>query len=298
MRSWIDALARTRASIAGGLRDLFRPGAAARTRENKEKLEEALIMADVPLWLVKQVLEEATGKHSELPLRTAVESTLVSAFAKKASFSWDSPVKPMVVLIVGVNGSGKTTTAAKLAWQAKQRGLKPLLAAADTFRAAAGDQLKLWADRVGCGIVSGAAGADSAAVAFDAVKAGIARSVNAVIIDTAGRMHTKQPLMDEMGKICRSVGKSMPGAPHETLLVLDATLGNNAVVQARVFHECVPLTGVIITKLDGSAKGGFIPAVNKELGVPVCFVGLGEGPEDLAPFEPAEFVKGLLGPEA
>lgn len=298
MRSWIDALARTRAAIAGGLRDLFRPGAAARTREDKERLEEALIMADVPLWLVRQVLEEASGKNSGLPLRTAVENTLVSAFSKPATFAWDSPARPMVVLIVGVNGSGKTTTAAKLAWQAKQRGLVPILAAADTFRAAAGEQLKKWSDTVGCGIVSGAAGADSAAVAFDAVKAGIARNANTVIIDTAGRMHTKQPLMDEMGKINRSVGKSMPGAPHETLLVLDATLGNNAVVQAKIFHECIPLTGVVITKLDGSAKGGFIPAVNRELGVPVCFVGLGEGPEDLAPFDPAEFVKGLLGPES
>lgn len=297
MKSWIDALARTRAVLANGIRELFRPG-AARSREDRERLEEVLVSADVPLWLTGKLLDEAAGAHSGLPIRAAVEQTLLGAFSNKASFSWESPVKPRVILIVGVNGSGKTTTAAKLAWQARQRGLTPILAAADTFRAAAADQLRKWAGAVGCEIVAGGAGADSAAVAFDAVKAGVARGADLVIIDTAGRMHTKQPLMDEMGKIRRSIGKSMNGAPHETLLVLDATLGNNAVAQAKVFHESVPLTGVIITKLDGSAKGGFIPAVNKELGVPVCFVGLGEGAEDLAPFDAAEFVKGLLGTEA
>lgn len=294
MKSWIDALARTRALLAGGIREFFRPG-AGRSREDREQMEEALISADVPLWLIRQLLDDANGIHSGMPVRSAVETTLLNAFSKKSSFSWEAAVKPMVVLVVGVNGSGKTTTAAKIAWQAKQRGLTPMLAAADTFRAAASDQLGKWADAVGCGIVTGAHGADSAAVAFDAVKAAIARKSDVLVIDTAGRMHTKQPLMDEMGKICRSIGKSMPGAPHQTLLVLDATLGNNAVVQAKVFHECVTLTGVVITKLDGSAKAGFIPAVNRELGVPVCFVGLGEGAGDLAPFDPAEFVKALLG---
>ena len=297
MRSWIDALARTRAVLAGGIRELFR-GGAARSREDRDRLEEAMISADVPLWLIKKLLDESTGAHSGLPLRAAVEKTLTDALTAKASFSWETASRPMVILVVGVNGSGKTTTAAKLAWLAKQRGLTPILAAADTFRAAAGDQLRKWADAVGCEIVSGAAGADSAAVAFDAVKAGIARKSDVVIIDTAGRMHTKQPLMDEMGKICRSIGKSLPGAPHQTLLVLDATLGNNAVVQAKVFHECVPLTGVVITKLDGSAKGGFMPAVYRELGVPVSFVGLGEAAEDLSPFDPTEFVKALIGPES
>ncbi|MEI6970914.1 MAG: signal recognition particle-docking protein FtsY [bacterium] len=297
MKSWIDALARTRAALANGIRGLFRPGSVV-SREDRERLEEALVSADVPMWLAGKLLDDAAAARSGVPIRATVEQTLLSAFASKAAFSWESAVKPRVVLIVGVNGSGKTTTAAKLAWHAKRRGLTPILAAADTFRAAAAEQLRKWASSVGCDVIAGAAGADSAAVAFDAVKAGVSRGADLVIIDTAGRMHTKQPLMDEMGKIRRSIGKSMPGAPHETLLVLDATLGNNAVAQAKVFHEIVPLTGVVITKLDGSAKGGFIPAVNKELGVPVYFVGLGEGAEDLAPFDAAEFVKGLLGPEA
>ena len=296
MKSWIDALARTRAVISGGIRGLFRAG-SARGREEKDKLEEALVSADVPLWLIQQILAEPNVKQSSLPLRSVVEQTLIDAFSKKTSFAWESAVKPMVILVVGVNGSGKTTTAAKLAWLAKQQGLTPILAAADTYRAAATEQIKKWAAIVDCDVVSGGEGADSAAVSFDAVKAAISRKADVVIIDTAGRMHTNKPLMDELGKICRSVGKSLPGAPHETLLVLDGTLGNNAVTQAKLFSECIALTGVVITKLDGSAKAGFIPAVNKELGLPVVFVGLGEGAGDLTVFDPAEFVKGLMGPE-
>jgi len=296
MNKWINALARTRAALAGGLMGLFRKRGTGGAGEN-EQLEQALLSADMPLWLARELIDEATRSTGEASLAQNARRILLASLSGQAPFSWEFKAKPMVTLIVGVNGSGKTTTAAKLAWQARQRGLKPLLAAADTFRAAAVDQLRHWASKVECDIVAGTSGADASAVAYDAVQAGIARKADMVLIDTAGRMHTKKPLMDELQKMRRSISKSMDGAPHATLLVLDATLGNNAIAQARLFHDMVGLTGVVVTKLDGSAKAGFIPAINRELGVPVLFAGLGEDAADLVPFDAVEFVQSLTGAE-
>jgi fused signal recognition particle receptor len=196
-------------------------------------------------------------------------------------------------MVVGVNGTGKTTTTGKLARVLVADGYSVVLGAADTFRAAAADQLQTWGQRVGAYTVRGAEGADPASVAFEAVKEGTGMGVDAVLIDTAGRLHTKTGLMDELGKVKRVVEKH--GPVDETLLVLDATTGQNGVVQARVFTEAVDVTGVVLTKLDGTAKGGIVVAVQRELGIPVKLVGLGEGPDDLAPFEPEAFADALLG---
>jgi fused signal recognition particle receptor len=201
--------------------------------------------------------------------------------------------KPAVLLVVGVNGTGKTTTTGKLARVLVADGRRVLLGAADTFRAAAADQLATWAQRVGAEVVRGKEGADPAAVAFDAVKRGVEAGVDAVLVDTAGRLHTKTGLMDELDKVKRVVGKQ--AQVDESLLVLDATTGQNGLTQARVFAEVVDITGIVLTKLDGTAKGGIVFQVQRELGVPVKLVGLGEGPDDLAPFEPTAFVEALLG---
>jgi len=197
-------------------------------------------------------------------------------------------------VVVGVNGVGKTTTIGKLAHRFATQGRRTLLVAADTFRAAAVEQLSRWAERVGADIVKHQQGADPSAVVFDGMKAARARGVDVAIVDTAGRLHVKVNLMEELKKIVRTIGRHIEGAPHEVLLVLDATTGQNALTQARVFHEAAPLTGVVLAKLDGTARGGVALAVRKELGVPIRWVGLGEGPEDLVPFDPDRFVDALL----
>jgi fused signal recognition particle receptor len=201
---------------------------------------------------------------------------------------------PTVVLVVGVNGTGKTTTAAKLAWRLQQEGRKVLLVAADTYRAGAIAQLQVWANRMGIPCVAGAPGGDPASVAFDGVDAAVSRGLDTVIVDTAGRLHTQEGLMDELRKITRVVGRRLPGAPHETLLVLDGTVGQNAVQQGRLFAEAVAPTGVVVTKLDGSARGGSVAALRRELGLPIRFIGLGESVEDLEPFDPERFAENLL----
>jgi fused signal recognition particle receptor len=209
-----------------------------------------------------------------------------------------TPVRPHVVLAVGVNGAGKTTTVGKLAVRYRDQGKRVLLAACDTFRAAAIDQLQVWADRAGAEMVRHQPGADAASVAFDAVAAATARDVDVVLIDTAGRLHTKVNLMEELKKIRRVLGGCLDGAPHETLLVLDATTGQNALAQARQFEADLGLSGLVLAKLDGTAKGGVVVAVADELGVPVRLVGLGEGPDDLIDFDPEAYVSALLeGPE-
>jgi fused signal recognition particle receptor len=202
-----------------------------------------------------------------------------------------------VVSIVGVNGTGKTTTAAKLAHLVQSRGDTALLAACDTFRAAAVEQLKLWGERLHVPVVAGAHGADAASVAHDSITAGLARKADYLFIDTAGRLHTKHNLMQELEKVHRVMGKKLPGAPHETLLVLDASTGMNALVQARAFHKSVPLTGLIITKLDGTSKGGMVIAIQRELGLPVKFIGVGEKADDLQPFDAKEFARALFEAE-
>jgi fused signal recognition particle receptor len=204
---------------------------------------------------------------------------------------------PTVILVVGVNGTGKTTTIGKIAWHLQQElGRSVLLAAADTFRAAAAEQLTLWAERAGCEIVRGAEGSDPGAVAFDAIEAARARGHDVVLIDTAGRLHTQQHLMDELRKVRKVIDRQAPGAPHETLLTIDATTGQNGLRQALLFREAVDVTGIVLTKLDGTAKGGIALAIAQELGVPVKLIGIGEALEDLRPFDPDDFARAIIEP--
>lgn len=292
MASWFKALAKTREKLSG----IF-SGNRPIDEETVEELEEALLAADIPARMVMEIAAdlESRSRKEKKTLRESLRGVLLDELGESVPFRWPDGGGLFSVMIVGINGSGKTTTAAKLAHLAQRSGHKALLGAGDTFRAAGSSQLRLWAERVGCDAVGGELGQDSAAVAFDAVSAAKARGAEVLIFDTAGRMHTKEPLMRELEKIRRSMGKALPDAPHETWIVLDASLGQNAVIQARYFNEIVPLTGVIVSKLDGSSKGGFLFAVKKELNVPVLFAGLGEGEEDLVPFDPESFVDSLLG---
>lgn len=293
MGSWLNSLRKTRERFADALKGMFsaaRPGSSS-----AEELADLLITADVPLRLVQELskeLERAASRRE--PLITTFQRVLVNALGQNPPLDWANLPVPTVALLVGINGSGKTTTAAKLARLAMLSGRKPLLGAADTFRAAGSHQLKLWADRIGCDSVIGATGGDAAAVAYDAIDAALARQCDVVLVDTAGRMHTKEPLMRELQKVRTAMDKRLPGAPHHTWVVLDAMLGQNAVIQARQFHEMTPLTGAIVTKLDGSSKAGFLFAVRQELNLPILYTGLGESADDLVPFDPATFVNALL----
>ena len=294
MASWLSALKRSRDTLGESLANVF----SRRNLDHEqslEDLEEALLAADLAPRLAMELIEGLQGdaKLSVEEKREKLRASLLSALPAVPPL----PVPaegPLVVLIVGVNGSGKTTTTAKLAHRFQRDGKRALLAAADTFRAAGSDQLVLWANKLGCPVVSGKTGSDAASVAFDAVKSACARKSDVVFIDTAGRMHTKKPLMLELEKIQRSLSKAVPDAPHATWIVLDASLGQNAVAQARYFHEMVPLTGVVITKLDGSSRAGFLFSVYQELKVPVYFAGLGEGEDDLEVFDPESFVNALI----
>jgi fused signal recognition particle receptor len=267
-----------------------------------EEVEDTLLAADVGVAATQEIVESLRTKVRVLGARTPgqVRDLLAAELLTAVGPTLDRSLRtlphedrPAVVLVVGVNGTGKTTTCGKLARVLVADGLSVLLGAADTFRAAAADQLATWGARVGAETVRGPEGADPASVAFDAVRVGTERRVDTVVIDTAGRLHTKAGLMDELGKVKRVVEKQ--GQVDEVLLVLDATTGQNGMVQARVFGEVVDVTGIVLTKLDGTAKGGIVVAVQRELGVPVKLVGLGEGPDDLAPFEPEAFVEALLG---
>ncbi len=270
-----------------------------------EEIEDSLITADVGVDATREIvdrLRERTrvlGTRSVAELRALLGAELVNALDPGLDRSLRTAAKegvPAVLLVVGVNGAGKTTTCGKIARVLIADGRSVLLGAADTFRAAAADQLETWAGRVGAETVRGPEGADPASVAFDAVRRGIDTGVDTVLVDTAGRLQNKIGLMDELGKVKRVVEKH--GPIDETLLVLDATTGQNGLEQARVFTEVVNVTGVVLTKLDGTAKGGIVIAVQRKLGIPVKLVGLGEGPDDLAPFDPAQFVDALLGSEA
>jgi fused signal recognition particle receptor len=296
MAGWLTALARTRGAIAGALSRVFRgPQADADTIE---ALEEALLRADAaPRWVAETLRQlEAETRRTREPGREVLGRILTASLSAPA-FTWASDRKPRCILIVGVNGSGKTTTCAKLAQLALRSGRRVLLGASDTYRAAGSEQLRIWAERIGCDAVVGATGADAAAAAYDALDAGYARGADDVIIDTAGRMHTREPLMRELEKVRRALVKRAGRDPDETWIVLDAALGQNAIAQARTFHAATPLTGVIVSKLDGSSKAGFVFSIRKELGVPIPFAGLGEGPDDLALFEPEAFVRALLAEE-
>jgi len=264
-----------------------------------EELEAALIAADLGLAMTAQIMD-AVKKAYETQggagldvfaiARAEIEKSLSAATPKLK----EVPGGVCVVSIVGVNGTGKTTTSAKLAHHVQSEKKTALLAACDTFRAAAIEQLKLWGQRLKVEVIASAYGADPAAVAHDAVTAANARKVDYLFIDTAGRLHTKHNLMQELQKLHRVIGKQLPGAPHEVLLVLDATTGMNALNQAREFHKAVQLTGLVVTKLDGTSKGGMVVAIQKELGLPIKFIGLGEQPDDLQPFDPKQFAQALF----
>ena len=293
-------LARSQTTLGRGLLSVL-----SRDRldeESWEEIEEALLTADVGVRATTEIVQrlrlrtQVLGTRSEGELRALLSEELVTALQPEMDrtlHTLPTSDTPAVVLVVGVNGTGKTTTCGKLARLLVADGRRVLLGAADTFRAAAADQLQTWGSRVGADTVRGPEGGDPASVAFDAVRAGKDQKVDAVLIDTAGRLHTKVGLMDELGKVKRVVEKH--GPIDETLLVLDATTGQNGLAQARVFTEVADVTGVVLTKLDGTAKGGIIISVQRELGVPVKLIGLGEGADDLAPFDPEQFVDALLG---
>lgn len=258
-------------------------------------LEEVLIQADVGAALSAEIVERLRrdpGVRTAEAVRAALAEILRELLGAPGSLRL-TPA-PAVVLVLGVNGSGKTTTIGKLAFRMRQEGRRVMVAAADTFRAAAIEQLELWGERVGVPVIRHKAGADPAAVTFDAAQAVLARGADVLIVDTAGRLHTKVNLMEELKKMDRVVARALPGSPVERLLVLDAGTGQNGLVQARRFHEAVGLTGVVLAKLDGTAKGGIAVAVTRDLGVPIAFAGIGEGLEDLVPFDPGTFVDALL----
>ncbi|KDE98047.1 cell division protein FtsY [Mycolicibacterium aromaticivorans JS19b1 = JCM 16368] len=270
--------------------------------ESWEEVEDTLLIADLGPVVTSSVIQQLRSRLAATTVRTEADARAVlrDVLIAELNPALDRSIKalphadkPSVLLVVGVNGTGKTTTVGKLARVLVADGRRVVLGAADTFRAAAADQLQSWASRVGADVVRGPEGADPASVAFDSVDKGIEAGADVVVIDTAGRLHTKTGLMDELGKVKRVVSKR--AAVDEVLLVLDATIGQNGLAQARVFAEVVDITGLVLTKLDGTAKGGIVFRVQQELGVPVKLVGLGEGPDDLAPFEPAAFVDALLG---
>lgn len=294
-----ESLAKTRQGFLGRIGSLFQANEI--TDETWEELEEILIQADLgvntALELVERLRERVHRENIKRveDVRSALKFELVRLLADPQPSAVEEPRLLTVVLIVGVNGSGKTTSIAKLARYYKARGKKVVLAAADTFRAAAIDQLKIWGERTGVDVIAQGPGADPGAVVFDAIRASQeTRAAELLIIDTAGRLHTKFNLMKELEKVRAVCARQVHDAPHETLLVLDATTGQNAISQAKAFKEAVQITGIILTKLDGTAKGGIVFAIEQELGVPVRFVGTGEKADDFAEFDPQAFVDGIL----
>jgi fused signal recognition particle receptor len=293
-------LGRLRESLAGSRRALtqdlfFNPA----DEESWERVEEALIHADVgvpaTVDLVRKLEQREPGNEGEL--LQGLEEEVTAMFPEDGEGRLALTEKPSVLLVVGVNGTGKTTTIGKLAHRLNEHGRSVIVAAADTFRAAADEQLEIWANRANADFVGAERGADPAAVAFDAIQAAEARGKDVVIVDTAGRLHTQTNLMEELAKIRRVIASKLEGAPHETLLVVDATTGQNGLQQARLFNEAVDVTGVALTKLDGSAKGGIAVAIAHELGLPVKLVGVGETLDDLQPFDAQEFARALVSTE-
>jgi fused signal recognition particle receptor len=260
--------------------------------ESWERLEEALIAADVGVPTTAELVQRLEARQDVGELGATLAEEAAELLGDPGRLSLDGP--PAVILVVGVNGTGKTTTIGKLAARLREHGHSVILAAADTFRAAAEEQLEIWAQRSGSDFVGSERGGDPAAVAYDAIEAATARGRDVVIVDTAGRLHTQTNLMQELAKVRRVIERRLPGAPHETLLVIDATTGQNGLQQARLFKEAVDVSGVALTKLDGSAKGGVALAIAHELGLPVKLVGVGERIEDLRPFDPQDFARALL----
>ncbi len=297
-----EGLTKTRSIVRGSLDRLL--GRAA-DPALLEEFEAALISSDLGVPVAERVMKrlkeslKGTDASQAVRVQGALQQTLLDILTPAAGPSLEQLIangpKPFVILVVGVNGVGKTTTIAKIAQRLVQGGRVPLLVAADTFRAAAIDQLQVWADRIGVELIRHSHGADPAAVAYDGLAAAKARHVDVVLTDTAGRLHTKSNLMDELRKIKRVIGQEFPGAPHEVLLVLDATLGQNTLAQARQFHQAVGVTGLALTKLDGTARGGIVVAIADELKLPLRLIGVGEAVEDLQDFQPKAFVDALLG---
>jgi len=290
-----EGLKKTRDAFVERVSDVLKPGKKLEP-EDYEALEAALLRADVGPATADRILgevKERLAKGADDPaaaLREAVRAVIEPPAPPAAS----AP-RPHVTLVVGVNGAGKTTTIAKLAHRYKEAGDSVLLVACDTFRAAAGDQLEVWAERAGVEVVRQASGADPAAVAFDGMARAKSRNVHRAIVDTAGRLHVKANLMAELDKIRRVIERGIPGAPHETLLVLDATVGQNGLQQAKEFGRILPITGIALTKLDGTAKGGVVLAIADGLKIPIRWVGVGEGMDDLVPFDPEEYAAALTG---
>jgi fused signal recognition particle receptor len=297
-----EGLTKTRSVVRGSLDRML--GRAA-DPALLEEFEAALISSDLGASVAERLMKrlkqslQGTDGSQAVVVQNALQQTLLDVLTPASGPSLEQLIaegpRPFVILVVGVNGVGKTTTIAKIAQRLVQGGHVPLLVAADTFRAAAIDQLQVWADRVGVEVIRHRHGADPAAVVYDGLTAAKARHTDVVLIDTAGRLHTKSNLMEELRKINRVIGQELPGAPHEVLLVLDATLGQNALAQARQFHQAVGVTGFALTKLDGTARGGIVVAVADELKLPVRLVGVGEAVDDLQDFQPRAFVDALLG---
>jgi fused signal recognition particle receptor len=284
-----ESLAKSRRALTAELASAaFDPGDEAAW----ERLEEALIRSDVGVPATAELVRRLEARGDPGPLEEALAEEVAGMFGGPPSLALSG--NPSVVLVVGVNGTGKTTTIGKLASVLRDHGHSVLLAAADTFRAAAEEQLEIWAERAGADFVGGSRGADPGSVAFDAIDAARQRGRDVVIVDTAGRLHTQTNLMQELAKVRRVIAGKLPGAPHETLLVVDATTGQNGVQQARMFGEAVDVTGVALTKLDGSARGGIAVAIAHELGLPVKLVGVGERLDDLRPFDPQDFAAALI----
>lgn len=294
---WRESLDRTRKATFGRIVSVF--GGSEVNQETWDDLEALLIQADVGVetsQYISQHLRKAVqeqGIITTTEFQQALGVILIDLLLPPIQLDIETH-HPAVILLVGVNGSGKTTTAAKLGNLYAREGKKVLLAAGDTYRAAAIDQLQVWGERLNLPVIAGQPDSDPGAVAYDAVQAAIARNMDILLIDTAGRLHTRYNLMEELKKVNRVVGKALPGAPHAVLLVLDATTGQNALLQARAFQQAVQANGVILTKLDSSARGGMAFAIQKELGLPIYYAGLGEKPEDLQPFNRDEFVKNIL----
>ena len=296
---WKKGLARTRKTAFGRIATLL--GATEITEETWDDLEALLIQADLGIETALEILDalrervarEALVRSDEL--ESVLREELRRRLQAPPPIVWEN--RPSVVLLVGGNGSGKTTTAAKLAWRYTREGKSVMLAAADTFRAAAIDQLKTWGERLNVPVIAGQPGGDPGAVTYDAVQAARARNTDILFVDTAGRLHTRFNLMEELKKVRRVANKALPGAPHHVWLVMDATTGQNALQQAKAFKQAVGVTGVILAKLDSSARGGMAFAIQHELKLPILFAGLGEKPEDMEPFDPDAFIAGILDAE-
>ena len=294
-----NGLSKTHANLIGRIDSLVL-GKKQIDADTLEGLEEILITADVGVYTAVELIKtlELRLKRNELndgeALKRALKEEILARLSWHSASLDISSAYPYVILVIGVNGVGKTTTIGKLASRFNAQGKRVLLAAGDTFRAAAAEQLEIWGERAGAQIIRHKEGADPSAVVFDACRAALARKCDILIVDTAGRLHTKVNLMEEMKKIRRILGREIPGAPHETLLILDAATGQNAISQTKLFKESAKVTGIVMTKLDGTAKGGIVVAVSNEFKIPVRFIGVGEGVDDLREFDPAQFVEALF----